>query len=98
MTGGELATYTAATVAVLVALWLFPRALARFETFRPHRRVLVVLKSGETVAGVLLKRRRDLLVIGGATVTEAAGMKPVPADGSLFIDRANVRWVQTPEG
>lgn len=82
----------------LLALWLIPRLARRWELFSPRPRVLVALKTGETVAGILLNRRRAVLVLGDVTVHErGAGAEPVRADGSVYIDQSNVRWVQRPE-
>jgi hypothetical protein len=58
-----------------------------------QRNVVVNLLSGNAVSGVCSYECRVSLVLRGATVHEP-GAEPVPADGELLIDRANVDFIQ----
>lgn len=58
-----------------------------------RRRVLVNLKTGKALEGVLWTRRRGVLVLKDATLLEPKA-QPVPVDGEVLIERANVDFVQ----
>lgn len=58
-----------------------------------QRKVLVNLFSGNAVAGVCTHEARHSIILRGATVHEP-GADPVPADGEVLIDRANVDFIQ----
>lgn len=58
-----------------------------------RRRVLVNLKTGKAVSGVLWTRRRRLLVLKDATLYERRDA-PVSIDGDVVIERSNVDFVQ----
>jgi hypothetical protein len=60
----------------------------------PKPVVIVVLKSGETIRGVLLSRGPGTVKLGGAELLETG--KATPIDGDLYLDRNNVRWMQRP--
>lgn len=64
---------------------------------RPLPVVLVVLKSGETIRGVQLKLTRSRVILGNAAIMQPNTETPVPADGTVYVDRANVRWIQSTE-
>lgn len=57
-----------------------------------RQRVVVNLKSGAAVEGVLY-RTGSPLEVKDATVHEP-GAEPAKADGSILIDRANVDYIQ----
>lgn len=57
-----------------------------------HRRVLVNLKSGTAVAGVLYAKRGPLLILKSAELIEATRVTKM--DGEILIERANVDFVQ----
>ncbi|MFV8242170.1 hypothetical protein [Mycolicibacterium peregrinum] len=65
--------------------------------FRRHpglnRKVLVNLYSGNAIEGVLTKKTRDLYLVRAAVLHEP-GSEPVPADGEIVIEPANVDYVQ----
>ena len=66
------------------------------STFRPlalRRRVLVNLKTGNAVRGVLWTRRRRTLVIKDAEFLEPR-TEPVRLVGEVLIDAGNVDFVQ----
>jgi small nuclear ribonucleoprotein (snRNP)-like protein len=58
-----------------------------------RRRVLVNLKTGKALEGVLWTRRRGVLVLKDATLLEPK-VPPVKVDGEVLVDRANVDFVQ----
>lgn len=63
-----------------------------------RRRVLVNLKTGKAVAGVLWTRRRGVIVLKSATLHEPRA-QPVPVDGEVIIAKENVDFVQVlPDG
>lgn len=57
------------------------------------RRVVVNLKTGTAVSGVLLRKTGPLLILGDAVVHERDS-EPAPADGELVIERSNVDFIQ----
>ncbi len=58
-----------------------------------RRRVLVNLKTDKAFRGVLFAKRGSILVLKDAALFEA-GRPPVPMDGDVVIDRANVDFIQ----
>jgi small nuclear ribonucleoprotein (snRNP)-like protein len=58
--------------------------------------VLVVLRSGETLRGVLLSRRPTYLVLGDVAVVDGRASE-TSIDGTVQVDRENVTWVQVPK-
>lgn len=56
------------------------------------RRVLLNLKTGTAIAGVLVGERNGLLELRGAELLEAG--KKTPLDGSVYVERANVDFGQ----
>ncbi len=59
------------------------------------RKVLVNLRSGNAIEGVCTYDSRDHMIVRGALVHEAGRAEgPVPADGEVRIDRANVDYTQ----
>lgn len=65
--------------------------------FRRHpglnRRVLIALRSGCAVSGVLTQVAGPLFIVQGATVHEV-NAAPAEADGQIVVDAANVDYVQ----
>lgn len=62
--------------------------------WRSRPSVIVVLRSGESMSGVLLHRWRRHLELANVRLLTP---DPTPVDGRVYIDRANVAWVQAPE-
>lgn len=56
-------------------------------------RVVVNLRSGTAITGVLIRQRGPLLVIADAQV-HAVGEEPVHVDGEVIVERAHVDFVQ----
>lgn len=82
-------------VALLIVIVIALIVVARWWTWRPvtHRRVLVQIDNGVTIAGVVLSRRGPLLVLADVTVHMADGQHS-PADGTAVIERNRVLWMQ----
>lgn len=60
-----------------------------------HRKVVINLKTGRAVIGVLWAKRGPLLLVKDASIIEAsAGARPVSADGEVLVERANVDFMQ----
>ena len=78
-------------VAVIVVGPVVVVALLR-RRLRTAKRVVVVLDTERTVKGVLVRRHRDRIQLAAVTVV-VDGVE-VPADGTMFIDRARIEWVQ----
>ena len=57
------------------------------------RRILVNLKSGNAITGVLWSTRGNLLVLKGAELLAAEG-SPAKLDGEAIIDRGEVDFAQ----
>ena len=81
-----------AAASAATAVWYFRRRWAA-----PKPRVLVVLKSGQTVRGVLVRQRDRQLQVADVTVIPEGAKEPIPAGGVIYLDRSNVAWVQRPE-
>lgn len=82
-------------LAVLVALALAAvvgGSWWRARRYIVHRRVVVNLRTGTAVSGVVTSVRGPLLIVRDATVHD--GEQAAPADGEIVIDRANVDYVQ----
>lgn len=59
-----------------------------------RRTVLVNLRSGSAIRGVLLDARRPLLQLTNAMLLEPDAKEPARIDGIAAIDLAQVAWVQ----
>lgn len=57
------------------------------------RRVVVNLKSGQAVDGLLVKQEGPLLFIAEARLHEG-NESPVPIDGQAVIERPNIDFIQ----
>ena len=63
-----------------------------FDRYPVLRRVIVSLKSGNSVRGYVSAYRRDYLVLKSAEMLRAQGV--IPMDGELLIERSNVDFIQ----
>lgn len=61
-----------------------------------RRTVIVNLVDGSAFQGVLLREVGPLLTLANASLLEPGQTDPVPLDGEIIIERANVRFVQAP--
>ena len=82
-----------AVLVVALALAAFAGASWwRARRYIVRRRVVVNLRTGTGVSGVITDVRGPLLIVRDATVHD--GDQAAPADGEVVIDRANVDYVQ----
>lgn len=89
----EIVTVVAQVVFVLaVCAYVTHHTWAR--RFLVHRRVMVNLKTGNAVTGVIVERRPAHLVLRDAELHERATSSSVPMDGCVIIDRVNVDFIQ----
>jgi hypothetical protein len=59
-----------------------------------HRSVIVNLRSGNAVRGVLVDERGPLIEIRKASVFEPGKPQPIEVDGTVVIERSNIDFVQ----
>lgn len=59
------------------------------------RRVVVNLKSGRAVDGLVVRRTGDVLFLKNAVLLEP-GAEPAPLDGETVVERAEVDFIQAP--
>jgi hypothetical protein len=86
-----------AGVAVLTLTGVLALALAAgWRPLRKRPAVIVALRTGETVRGVLVGRRPTYLQLARVEVLHGGGGASSTIDGTLEIDRDNVTWVQVP--
>ena len=66
-----------------------------FEPRHPavHRRVLISLKSGNAVSGLVARKIGDTYVLKGGMV-HAPNSQPLQAEGELLVERENVDYMQ----
>lgn len=89
----ELIVLTVATLVLVggVAVHLIDTFWARRLVTR--KRVLVSLRSGSAVEGVLWKRRGRVVVLKSAQLHEP-GSAPASMDGDVVVDRDQVEYTQ----
>lgn len=63
------------------------------EPLQISQRVVVNLKTGTAITGVMTINPSGFLIVKGAEVVEP-GHNPVPADGEILVDQANVDYIQ----
>lgn len=57
------------------------------------RRVMINLKSGQAIDGLLVRHDGPLLFIAEASLHEGGG-SPVPLDGQALVERQNIDFIQ----
>lgn len=62
-----------------------------------YERVVVNLRSGQALRGLLIARRGPLLVLTDTTLFEP-GAEPVVIDGQAYVERDNVAFIQAHAG
>lgn len=84
-----LAVVLTAVVAAAMYVW------HRFGPWRlvKARRVVVNLRSGQAIEGLLVKQSGPLLFIAEARLHEGVS-DPVPIDGQAVIERPNIDFIQ----
>lgn len=65
--------------------------------YAAHRRVIISLKSGLAVSGVITKHRRGFCVVRDAEVIESGGAS-ASADGEVLVQSADIDYIQIPVG
>lgn len=83
----------AALVALAVSTGLATWTIVDRHRFALGRRVVVNLRSGKAVEGVLTSRRGDVLLLRAGRLFEP-GAEPVAIDGETMIERRTVDFVQ----
>lgn len=68
--------------------------LRRYLNRVTRRHVVVNLKSGTSIKGVLFAAYRDVLVIRHAAIATPKAREFVDADGEQLIERHDVDWIQ----
>lgn len=63
---------------------------------RMREKVIVTMKSGEAFMGVLAEADSRSFVLRDAKALTDATARPVPVDGELVLDRAQVEYMQRP--
>lgn len=62
-------------------------------------RIVVNLKTGNAIRGILITERRKYLVLAEAeSLSAEPGIAPVKVDGLAFPPKDNIDWIQLPEG
>ncbi len=89
----ELVVLTVAVLCIAGALIWHGLDLFSARRLAARKRVLVSLRSGRAVTGVLWTQRGRSLVLKSAELLEP-GSEAVPMDGDLLLDRDQVEWVQ----
>lgn len=62
-----------------------------------RRRVIVNLRSGQAVEGVVTHFGPEVVIVADAQVYESGTTSPVPAVGDIVLDRSNVAFTQRRE-
>lgn len=82
-------------VVVLIAWYSQHTAKDRIVASHTLQRTVVTLKTGETFDGLVRDAdSRTLVLVKASSV--ATGRDPVSVDGSLYVDRADVAYLQRP--
>ncbi|WP_051637266.1 hypothetical protein [Rhodococcus sp. UNC363MFTsu5.1] len=84
----------AISVAVLALVATASGAVLYGRRLRIRRRALVSLKTGNAVSGVIIRGSGRWVVVADAMVHDRDASAPTPADGEIWIERANVDYVQ----
>ena len=92
MTVALVVLAAAAIVAGVSALAFWARRL------RIRDRVMVSLKSGNAVGGVVVRSAGGWLVLADPEIFDAESGQSTPADGEIWLERVNVDYVQALNG
>ena len=77
-------------VGAVVATWRAREAWGRLY----GRRVVIALRSGQSIDGVLVARRAGCFFVKAAQVLDPGASGAVPADGEVVVERSQVDFVQ----
>lgn len=61
------------------------------------QRVVINLKSGTAISGLVVEKKRTFCVVRDADVIDAGARTPTHADGELVVDKAEIDYVQIAE-
>ncbi|QGJ87557.1 Ro-like RNA binding protein [Gordonia phage Faith5x5] len=62
-----------------------------------QQRVVINLKSGTAVIGVVTAKKRTFCVVRDAAIVSVGAPSPVPADGEIVVDRNEIDYIQIAE-
>ncbi|UXE04978.1 RNA binding protein [Gordonia phage Lton] len=62
-----------------------------------QQRVVINLKSGTAVIGVVTEKKRTFCVVRDAAVVAPGAPGPTPADGEIVVDRGEIDYIQIAE-
>jgi len=88
-----VAVVLVSVAAILAALRLVLDWVYSWRTLMA-RRVIVNLKSGRGVDGLLVRKSGDLLFLRDATALEP-GVAPAPMDGETVVQKQDIDFIQT---
>ena len=91
-----MSTWICAAAAIVALLLLAGVALAPHLSYRRlviHRRVVVNLRSGNAVAGIVTRATLKVVIVRDAVLHEH-GVAPAPADGEILIERDHIDFIQ----
>jgi small nuclear ribonucleoprotein (snRNP)-like protein len=93
-----VATVVALVVLVGVLIVALMRTTSRDRLVRDRVRedVIVTMRSGEAFRGVLHDADGRSFVLRDAKALTDASARPVPVDGELVLDRAQIEYMQRP--
>ncbi|MGC5249504.1 hypothetical protein ACPXB3_21570 [Gordonia sp. DT219] len=63
-----------------------------------HQRVVLNLKSGTAICGVVTEQKRKFCVVRDAEVIDPGARTPTRADGEVIVGRHEIDYIQIPEG
>lgn len=63
--------------------------------YAAHKRVVISLKTGLTVTGIITRHRRGYCIVRDAQIIEPGGSS-APADGEILVQRDDIDYVQIP--
>lgn len=89
----ELAVLTVSVLCIAGAVAWHVVDVFAARRLASRRRVLVSLRSGRALTGLLWARRGRCLVLKSAELLEP-GAEAVPMDGDVILDRDQVEYVQ----
>jgi hypothetical protein len=93
MLAAVLAAYLAAAVSFGVYLMVSRDRLVRS---RLRDELIVTMRTGEAFRGVLTEADGRSFVLRNAKALTDASPRPVPVDGELILDRAQIDYIQKP--
>jgi small nuclear ribonucleoprotein (snRNP)-like protein len=90
------AVILAALVLLLTVTLARTSSRDRLVRHRMREKVIVTMKSGEAFMGVLTDADGRSFVLRDAKALTDSSARPVPVDGELVLDRAQIDYMQRP--